>query len=375
MACYLLILTLCFSAASTHRISSYDHFLEVFRRGHSSDGTDREARRTLFEARIAEIRRLNARPGRTWTAVVNTFTDHSEDELQRLLGYKGSARERTPSRSSFLEMPTKGSVFAQTVNWLDHLNASAPNFVRDQGACGSCWAAAAAAALEMHAEIADPTLKPRRFSVDELVDCTPNEKHCGGTGGCKGATSELAFQYVHDNGLAVEEDYKVSLLRKCNSRSIPRLVSSTGFSQLPTNELEPLLDTLANEGPAVVSVDASKWSMYGHGIFGDCPKDAVVNHAVLAVGYGEDVNGKYWHIRNSWTHHWGEQGHIRLVRHESKDDWCGTDYKPEQGVVCEGGPSQVPVCGMCGVLYDVSYPTGVKVIGTPELHTAQAKPH
>ena len=39
--------------------------------------------------------------------------------------------------------------------------------------------------------------------VNELVQCTPNHHHCGGAGGCSGATAELAFQFVKAYGLGI----------------------------------------------------------------------------------------------------------------------------------------------------------------------------
>ena len=33
------------------------------------------------------------------------------------------------------------------------------------------------------------------------MSCTPNLQHCGGDGGCSGATAELAFQYAKDVGV------------------------------------------------------------------------------------------------------------------------------------------------------------------------------
>ena len=32
--------------------------------------------------------------------------------------------------------------------------------------------------------------------LQQFQDCTPNPEHCGGDGGCEGATSELAFEYA-----------------------------------------------------------------------------------------------------------------------------------------------------------------------------------
>jgi cathepsin L len=33
------------------------------------------------------------------------------------------------------------------------------------------------------------------LSPQHILECTPNPKHCGGTGGCEGATAELAFDW------------------------------------------------------------------------------------------------------------------------------------------------------------------------------------
>ena len=53
---------------------------------------------------------------------------------------------------------------------------------------------------------------------------------------------------------------------------------------------------------------------------------------------------------------------MRLLRHDGDESngghhgFCGTDYDPKVGVGCRGGPSSLPVCGMCGILSDSSYP-------------------
>merc|ERR1719460_2861271 len=81
-------------------------------------------------------------------------------------------------------------------------NLAMAKHIRNQADCGSCWAIAAATVLEGHAEIYSG--KPRTFSAQQIVMCTPNPRHCGGDGGCKGATAELAMEYVLKHGCSEE---------------------------------------------------------------------------------------------------------------------------------------------------------------------------
>merc|ERR1719198_20387 len=76
--------------------------------------------------------------------------------------------------------------------------------ILDQGQCGSCWAVAATTVLRAHSEIYGDG---KMFSAQQIVSCTPNPHKCGGTGGCEGATAELAFDYVLERGLVVEDEF------------------------------------------------------------------------------------------------------------------------------------------------------------------------
>ena len=50
--------------------------------------------------------------------------------------------------------------------------------------------------------------------------------------------------------------------------------------------------------PVSVCVDATNWSFYSTGVFDNCGER--LNHAVLLVGYVDDLKGKYWIVKNSW---------------------------------------------------------------------------
>lgn len=53
---------------------------------------------------------------------------------------------------------------------------------------------------------------------------------------------------------------------------------------------------------------------YAAGIFHDRTGDLRPVHAISVVGYGIENGIKYWLVRNSWGHHWGENGFFRVVR-------------------------------------------------------------
>jgi len=269
----------------------------------------------------------------------------------------------------------RGSQMPESKLW----NTTEVGLLENQGGCGSCWAVAAANMVQLNYFI--QTKQRRSFSAQELVDCTPNPKQCGGTGGCSGATVELAVLYMSRQGLATSEETpysgvdsncKTSLLQededdfedmsmeelakpgiKIVKSARAKSIQFVNWERLPVNELQPLKAALL-EASVAVSVDGSPWSLYSSGVFDSCSKGATINHAVLALGYGQEegTNTKFWLIQNSWGKGWGENGRIKLLRTDDDDNVCGMDTRPQDGTACKGGPAQVKVCGMCGILYD-----------------------
>lgn len=342
------------------RISSSSGSYEAFRQTYGRDAVTDDAvsfedRKQLFAQRKQEVMTHNAL-NKSWKMAINHFSDYTDKELRQMLGYKRvggrwSQASAAPGGSSFLQADdydedVENDVVAAEVDWRQNLQKSS-TWVRNQGACGSCWAVAAVGAVEMHNEKRGSA--PQRLSVQQYIDCVNNPRHCGGTGGCHGATGELAFEYSRTNGLMSEDGYS-----GCSAASNPA-VKLQQFVRLPENRVKHLLHAVATKGPVVVSVDGGGWFGYGGGVFSGCQKDTVVNHAVLAVGYGHE--GKdYWLLRNSWGAGWGEDGFLRIERHMQERSYCGTDNKPKDGVYCDGAPDSIEVCGMCGIESDSAYP-------------------
>jgi len=235
---------------------------------------------------------------------------------------------------------------------------------KDQGGCGSCWAFSATEALESAAAIASNGKAPV-LSPQQLVSCSPNPKHCGGTGGCDGSTQELAFQYTEGTGLSLESSYRYEgVTGTCEKSKIKPVVSNAGYVKLPRNNYTALMAAVATVGPIAISVAAGglEWQFYGGGVYGGKGCGYVEDHAVGLVGYGTKGKKDYWIVRNSWGETWGQKGYMLLERFGEGKEPCGTDRKPGDGGACAGDTKPITLCGACGILSDSSYPTGVKML-------------
>lgn len=369
------------SIVGASRLLSFDAFIQQYGRIYMQGSAEYRKRSQRYAEVRAAAELHNRNADRLWSAGVNHLWDWTPAELTRLRGWDGS--RKPPESSSTRSIYSHGTFLHQQSPvptekiWT---NLATNRRIRDQRGCGSCWAISTATVLEAHCELY--TGSRRTFSPQQIVECTPNPRHCGGDGGCKGATAELAMEWVLRHGCAKESHVPYTgtdgtctvsspglqlsqLLNNATSASesevanlVPDVASSfgmTGWETLPKNKYEPLLRTIADKGPVVVSVDASSFHMYQSGIFNGCAKDAIIDHAVTAMGYGVENGVKFWLIQNSWGEDWGENGHIRLFRHDG-DDFCGMNAKPELGVACKGETQPVPVCGMCGILFDSVVP-------------------
>eukprot|EP00349_Pseudokeronopsis_sp_Brazil_P008591 CAMPEP_0202968126 /NCGR_PEP_ID=MMETSP1396-20130829/13284_1 /ASSEMBLY_ACC=CAM_ASM_000872 /TAXON_ID= /ORGANISM="Pseudokeronopsis sp., Strain Brazil" /LENGTH=344 /DNA_ID=CAMNT_0049694059 /DNA_START=131 /DNA_END=1165 /DNA_ORIENTATION=+ len=327
-------------------------------------------RKELFEKERARVISHN-QANRGWKEGLNRFSTLTVQEKKKLFGRNKSMAPKQGTLAS--EHPLPGnfplrpvSELPTSVDWREKGVVSA---VKDQGHCGSCWAFASTATIESHVAIASGKLFD--LSVQQTAMCSPNPNHCGGVGGCAGSTAELAFDYLSSTkGLFQEYQWGyVSYNGVDTTCQLPGVTAPVaainGYVQLSDNNYSAVMNAIATVGPLAVNVDASTWHAYAGGVYDGCgdsntPSD--INHVVVLVGYGVDeaTNQKYWLVRNSWSASWGEQGYIRLLRTDDDELRCQIDNTPQDGVVCDGGPSTVKTCGTCGLIYDVSYPTNAK---------------
>lgn len=339
---------------------TFARFVKDFHKNYSPK--EMVEREKIFNAKLKSIVAINE-ANRGWKETLNEMADYTAEEFKARKGIKKSMLYKNHEARSGAK-PKQASLdgLPKSVDWR---NEGVVTSVKNQGHCGSCWTFGATEALESAVAIATGELYT--LSEQQFVSCVEDPDECGGTGGCEGATMELAFDYAMDHGLVSEwttpytsyngDDGNCTL-----TAEVPlRVAGITGYTVTLQNDYEDLMTAVARSGPVSITVDASQWSTYQGGVFDGCDQEAPdLDHGVLLVGYGTETSTgqDYWLVRNSWGPAWGEQGYIRLARTSDEGNRCGVDKTPSDGVGCAGGPSSVNVCGTCGILYDASYPTG-----------------
>jgi len=346
-----------------HYLKEFSNFKTKFGKSYQTE-EEHQHRLNIFKTNLDNIEKHNTKSGSSYKQGVNQFTDLTDPEFKSLYlgGYKP-----LPTPATTATTARYSDRLPDSVDWREK---GAVTAVKDQGQCGSCWALATTEVVESHVQIATGTLPV--LSPQQVTSCTPNTLHCGGTGGCYGSVCQLGYSYIQLFGITTEDEYPyvsgtTSQTEECSYdlSSMTPMAGITGYNTLPANDQEAVLQHLANVGPLAFAADASIWHRYSGGVFDGCSYDEniSINHGIQLVGYGTDEKeGDFWLVRNSWGAGWGEDGYIRLKRDATAQ--CGVNSTPMDGTACQGGPGndQQTVCGMCGMLLDVSYPLGAHLI-------------
>ena len=260
----------------------------------------------LSDTDIADLRKELKAQGATFTVGASSATERDLSDLCGLV----------PPKDWWIDAPFKDLKAGETLpsywNWCDK-GACPP--VRDQGACGSCWAFGTVGPLECNTLIRDGLESD--LSEQYLLSCNTDGWDCGGGWFAHdyhewkyslpeteaGAVPESEFPYVAWKapcGGPYSHQWKIDDWAYVgNSHSTP--------------SIDAVKQAILDYGPVAVGVAVgSDFHAYSGGIF-NIWDGGEINHGVVLVGWDDNqgTNG-IWFLRNSWGDDWGEDGYMRI---------------------------------------------------------------
>mmetsp|Transcript_14264 Transcript_14264/g.44875 ORF Transcript_14264/g.44875 Transcript_14264/m.44875 type:complete len:382 (+) Transcript_14264:88-1233(+) len=247
-----------------------------------------------------------------------------DDELQQ--------RRPRPAGRSFLQRGPSEKARGELPRTWDWSAARGRNFlepVMDQADCGSCYAAAAMRMLTARHKIHQNDTGVPPWSISFPLYCSEYNQ------GCKGGYGFLASKWSEDVGLLPASCAPYSTTGtcqvSCNVQQLKKRYRAANHRYIGGfyggSSSAAMMMELYRNGPLVVSFEPTEdFMFYAGGVFGQqhlgvpaplrkhASEWQQVDHAVLLVGWGEELGQKYWLVQNSWGNTWGEDGFFRIAR-------------------------------------------------------------
>ncbi|CAH1778038.1 unnamed protein product [Owenia fusiformis] len=246
---------------------------------------------------------------------INKFSDLSQEEFRKLylldsrLLYSAVTCDCPPAAPS-INPPTTS--YPLKFDWRDKKVVTP---VKNQKACGACWAFSVVETVESMVGIkynSTPGL-----SVQQVIDCAggPNQ-------GCNGGDTCNAIDWMKTSRTALVKEELYPLTDSSDAcKMFPsgqkgarvkdfQCYGFTNSLTYPERE-EELWKWLYHYGPLSISVDATTWNDYLGGII-QYHCEAWNNHAVQIIGYDRSGPIPYYIARNSWGTDWGIDGYLHI---------------------------------------------------------------
>jgi len=267
--------------------------------------------------------------------------------------------------------------FDARVQWPDCGGIST---VRDQSACGSCWAFGSTDSFQDRACIA--TGKDVRYSPEDTAFCSYAGDGCQGgntawgwfeqvgvvTGGKyedigKGDTCLPYSLAPCAHHVPATEKYPACPDGDYASPQCSRSCSESGYSgdyssdkmkassSYSVSGVSQIQTELMTNGPLYVAFSVyGDFETYKSGVYKHTTGGFLGGHAVEMVGWGTENSEDYWLIKNSWNEEWGDGGLFKIARGV---DECGIEDSVSGGLISGAaptppGPAPPPHTGNCG---------------------------
>ncbi|CAH2983229.1 unnamed protein product [Chilo suppressalis] len=305
------------------------NFITTYKPEYINDHVEMTKRFEIFKENVKKIHELNTHERGTGVYAVTRFTDLTYEEFKsKYLGLNPNLKKPNQIPMRQAEIPKVHQLPAS----FDWRPLGAVTEVKDQGACGSCWAFSVTGNIEGQWKL--KTGKLLSLSEQELVDCDKMDD------GCDGGYMDNAYRAIEQlGGLETEEEYPYEAEDdKCSFNKSLSKVQISGAVNISSNETN-MAKWLVHNGPISIGINANAMQFYVGGV--SHPWKALCNpknidHGVLIVGYGIkeyplfNKQLPYWVVKNSWGPGWGEQGYYRVFR---GDGTCGVNTMASSAVV------------------------------------------
>ncbi|MDZ7370161.1 MAG: hypothetical protein ONB12_03215 [candidate division KSB1 bacterium] len=270
---------------------------------------------------VAAVQRAIRERGAAWIASPNELTELSAQERQRRLGLTGSPLKGTAP--ALLSLPQFGPLPSR-FDWRD-AGGNWVTPVRDQGACGSCWAFSAVAQVEAWWNI-------RRQTADSTLDLSEQILlSCSGAGDCEnGGYVDLALHFIRDVGVPPEKSLPYAAKSNVPCAAADALwhlqtvtIPDWGYVTFGEAQIENIKTALLYHPVSTAFEVFSDFYAYKSGVYEHVYGASEGWHAVLIVGWNDDE--RCWIAKNSWGKNWGESGYFRIrwgQVHFGEAVWC-----------------------------------------------------
>jgi C1A family cysteine protease len=267
--------------------------------GSASAGVDRELS-PEEQAFIDEVRAEIERNGYHWTAGPTSVTALSKEERARLRGFVMTPELEAIYEALEPDPEIERMTFRDRFDWRDYDGVTP---AKNQLDCGSCWAFAAAGAVEAGIKINNGV--ELDISEQQAIDCNDVGSDCDG-GQCS-----VGYSVYKDPGAVSEADYPYTATDtgNCRQGAYGKVGYVDGYAFV-SNTVASIKYAVETYGPINSSMHAyDDFDSYTGGCYEHGGTDPT-NHAVLILGWDDSMCGGQgaWICKNSWGQNWGENG-------------------------------------------------------------------
>jgi len=307
-----------------------------------------------FDGIVAEVNAANA----GWTAAAPTDRFGSLDDVKTLCGtwMPGHANYTKDTLPEY-EFDTN-AVFDDSLDWRTKApQCTVISKIRDQSACGSCWAFGSTETFEDRRCIA--TGKDIEFSSDDTAGCCEGFA-CGMSRGCNGGQPTAALNWMSKTGVVTggdfpdmgngtsckpyelqpcahhvpatakypvcpQAEYSIKCTKKCLDTGYKTDYKADKVADGKAASIGSVSGMMAAmaKGPLSVAFTVyADFPTYKTGVYKHVTGAALGGHAVEAIGYGTMDGTDYWLVKNSWNEMWGDGGTFKIVRGTNE---CGIE--------------------------------------------------